>query len=534
MMDRAFEDFRLLVQSFIDNASAGRVLRRYIQGTHTTNLFKLKTDFNRALIDNSQEWLYCNTDASGTTKDLAVQSGATNYVEVRILTTNDDLQTRAFWDTDIGITGQEFFDTINVRTRLDEDFSVNQAGFQGGSWIPLFEVVVDGSGNITSVLEADDPFWKPRSFALPSAAARADVYVQSLQDLRTYIDFMGAINAEMKGTGQAVESQSWSSLKLLREYQNIFFSNAGDVSWEIAAVDTLRFTDILYISIAGRSTIYEVGAAGNNDFVLTDGQCLYVSVPEANTPVSLTPTIAALSAVPVDPLTGGFDPKILVLFYRNGNKIYGLMDIPELQSGESVIIGSDLDKNQKARLGLTGSVGYVVYPSTINILANDDYPTAIGKLDAAIGGILSDTAQEEEFTVGVGGQTIFDLSTITMDASNGVPDVTVRVNGILQRIDTAGGLTKDFRKNSTTEIEFSYTVPEDAVVVVRQERTGGGGGGGTDLQNITVDMAPSTNGGQFVGQVAKAFAGVRLKDTTSAQVYEITVVSGVLTITPVP
>ena len=381
MMDRAFEDFKLLIKTFIDNSSQPRVPRRYIQGAHSANVFRLKKDFNRALVDTNQEWLYVNTDAANTTHDLAVLSNTTNYIEVRILIANDDLQTRAFWDTDIGLTGEEFFDQINVRTRIDEDFSINQSGFQGGIWIPLFEVDVDAGGTITDVREMDDALWKPRAFTLPAATARANVFMQSVQDLRTFIDFIGALMSEAKGTGQSLESQPWSNFKLLREYQNIYFTGGGEIDWEATGgADTLTIGADIGISIAGRATGFTVPSGAH---ALQEGECLYVDIPETGSG-PLTPTIDDLADVPINPTAAGHSPRIMVLFYRTGGKIYGTMDIPELDSGETAVIGQDLPKNIRTRLGITGETSVEAYSAQAIasgiIGANDSYPAAISKL----------------------------------------------------------------------------------------------------------------------------------------------------------
>lgn len=551
MMDRAFEDFKFLIKTFVDNQSANRTIRRYVQGTHSANVFRIKKDFNRAILDSTQEWLYVNTDAANTTENLAVLSNTTNYIQVRILFTNDDLQTRAFWDTDIGLTGEEFFDEINVRTRIDEQFQVNQVGFTGGQWIPLFTVVTDSGGAITSVAESDDPLWKPRAMSLPAAASRPNVYKQDVQDLRSFIDFISALMTEVKGTGQALESAPWSSLKLLREYQNVFYTDGGNIEWEgTQGANKLGWSSAIGLDIAGRAANCTIAAA---QVTLADGQCMYVDVPETGGG-PLTPQVAALSAVPISPLSAGQSPRTLVLFYRKGSKVYGTMDIPEMDSGEVVVIGQDLPNNLRSRLGITSETSFQAYTSTIYIALNDTYPEALSKLDAALGSAVGDTAAdiadlqaqidaitsdlaiEEDFTVGIGGQTVFTLATITMHTSNSVPDVQVRRNGQILKLASDGtSATGDYKKNSATEIEFFETIPENSLVVVRDERTGGGGGGGGgDLTNITVDPQPQVAANKALGTVTKPWKSLFVKDKTTSQVWEIEVDSGVLQATAVP
>jgi hypothetical protein len=251
----------------------------------------------------------------------------------------------------------------------------------------------------------------------------------------------------------------------------------------------------------------------------------------------LTPITALLSDVPIDSASPGYNPGIQVLFFRRGSTVYGTMDIPELSSGETGVIGQDLPQDLRLRLGILSENTFQNYTSLVNILSTDNYPTAISKLDAALAAIQNNTAKEENFTVGAGGQTIFNTTNIQFAVSNTIPDIQVYVNGQKQiQAQDGNPANGDFVKNTNQQIQFSYTVPENAIVTIRQERTGGGGGGGggVDLTNIVVNMSPSVNGGQSVGTVAKGFSALYLKDTMSAQVYRLDMVSGVLTITPVP
>lgn len=68
------------------------------------------------------------------------------------------------------------------------------------------------------------------------------------------------------------------------------------------------------------------------------------------------------------------------------------------------------------------------------------------------------------------GQTIFDISSytdLTFDSDNLVYDLTVTLNGVIQVQDSTGGTGEDYRKISSTEIEFSELVPEGSEVVIQ-------------------------------------------------------------------
>lgn len=537
MMNRAYADFDLLIKAFIDNQAAPRIVKRYQQGTHTTNLFKIAKDVNRAFLDINQQWLYVNVDAAGTTQNLAVPNSSTSYVSVRLSFTNDDLQTRAFWDTDIGLTGQEYFDEINVRTRLDEEFNVNQIGFasQSAGWIPLFTVVVDGTGNITSVTRMDDLLWKPRAYSLPAPSSRNNVFEADVQDLRSFIDLVGALQSEVKGTGSVLVSAPWSSLKLLREYQNIFVSGGGNIEWEgDQGVDTLGWDADINLNIAGRPDDYIVAA---QTVELVEGECAFIDIPEGAPSGPLTVQVGVFGSLPINPLVSGYNQTRMVMFYRKNGNIESLMEMPDLDSGEISQIGVSLPAKIRARLGILSETSFVAYTSNNVIAANDNYAIALSKLDAAIFAINSDEADEEIFLVTApGGQTVFNAVGLSWSTDHNVPDIQVTINGVKYQQSRDGNpANEDFVKTDADTLTFNFSVPQNAKVVIRDERTGGGGGGGGgDLTNITVDPQPATNGGKALGQTAKAWSALYLKDTSSAQVYKIEMVSGTLTMTPVP
>jgi hypothetical protein len=112
----------------------------------------------------------------------------------------------------------------------------------------------------------------------------------------------------------------------------------------------------------------------------------------------------------------------------------------------------------------------------------------------------------------------------------------VFVNDRRAFVDPLGGSTRDYKKNSISQIEFSYTVPEGSTVLIRQERTGGTllTGVGTDLTNITVDPQPQTNAAYSIGTVSKAWKLIYIKDKITSQVYEVEVVNGIFAVEPRP
>ncbi|MGZ3779907.1 MAG: hypothetical protein ACXVCY_04665, partial [Pseudobdellovibrionaceae bacterium] len=507
-------------------------LRRYQEGTHGANTFQIKKDVPRSFHNSLQNWLYVNPDTNAVI-NLDTQSGTINYVMVRIREVNDDLQSRAFWDTDIGLTGEEFFDEVNVRLRFEEEFLVSQTGFEDPAlgWIPLFVVVVDPSGVVISADRADSLLWQPRNLSLPQA--RETVYESSVQDLRTFIDFLGSIVSEVKGQGATIESIPWTSIKLLKEYQNLFVTGGGDVSFEVAGSNVLRFSNQIGIGIAGRSQTYTLGNANaNNDYILTDGQCLYVKIPETGATTALTPQISLLKDVPLNPLATGHQNTILVLFYRKGNTIYGSMDIPDISTGETANVGQDLPKNIRTRLGILAENSYKAYASLVNISPNDDYPDALSKLDSAIAQIQNNLPQEEVFLITQSNISSLSLSQISFIANHTIADIVVYQNGVKLEQSLTGDLDKGFRKNGTAIIDFPANLPLNTKITVRKERTGGSGGSGgsTDLTNIFVSPQPAADGGHALGSSIKGWDALFLKDRTTGTKIALFVDNGVLTL----
>lgn len=481
MLDAAFDDFRYLVKSYVDG-QARRVLKRYEQGTHAGLTFKIRLDRARAFHDFNQEWVYKSAELSGTI-DLVLPDNSTCYIEVRVDTLLDNLQPRAFWDTDLGLTGEEYFDDINVRKRLEEAFQVNTSSFSPGA-VPLFTVVTLG-GAITTVTRSDDPLYKNRSFSLPAATVRDTVFDTAIYDLRTFIDFLGAILGEVKGTSQSIESTAWSSIKLLREYQNVMFLAGTAVQWEgSAGTDTLEWTTDIEIAVAGRASNYLVTAAS---VTLLDGECLYVDIPEGPGG-PLTPVVSAMTAVPINPTSVGSSNRILVLFYRKGSRITGAMDMPELDSGEGAVVGRDLPTEIRTRLGITSETTYQAYTSTNVVASGDTYPEAISAIDNEVGAILANLPEEEYFT-GDGTTTIFTLATITFSTDNTEKDNIVWVDGRHQNQSETGVLVanRHYRKISTTQVEFFSPPANDSVITVRKEGSTYGGPAAPSPGNLWSD-----------------------------------------------
>lgn len=172
-------------------------------------------------------------------------------------------------------------------------------------------------------------------------------------------------------------------------------------------------------------------------------------------------TIAPIASIPVS-------ENIFLFAARLGTTSVYLWD------GRKIDLGvypadQDLTVSVRDRIGVLGEDTYEGYSSTQMVQTTDSYPTAVSRLDTEVYDLLHNSGLEEKQEVGIGGQSIFNATTLQWNASNLIWDVLVFVNGRKQSQDTTGGLAEDFRKNSGTQIEFSYTVPENAKVTFRVE-----------------------------------------------------------------
>ena len=89
----------------------------------------------------------------------------------------------------------------------------------------------------------------------------------------------------------------------------------------------------------------------------------------------------------------------------------------------------------------------------------------ITTINSTLSGILSNEPDEQQF-FGDGSTKLYNVTQFTLDVDNTKFDVEVFVDGRKYRQDTAGGLTEDFRKNSTTQIEFAVAPTNGSRIIV--------------------------------------------------------------------
>jgi hypothetical protein len=301
-----------------------------------------------------------------------------------------------------------------------------------------------------------------------------------------------------------------------------------DVDWSASAANTLTMTAGSVVVDLVTYFKYVVGGGG---FPMSNGDALYIILDGVTS--NVTPQVTPIVSLP-----WGLPIQVLG-FVENGEfvpHLFSVAGMGELSVGEEVVLGQDLSKVIRYRLGITGESAYEAYTSFGVILPTDNYPKAISKLDASIFSVLNKWALEEEF-IADGITTDFTTTLFEFNDNNIIPDIQVFVNDRRAKIDPLGGTAKDYHKISSDTIRTHTVFPAGTEILIRQERTGGaipGVGGANDLTNIYVNPQPITNGAHSMGTTSKAWNGYFIKDKITSQVYEIIVSNGVFSVEPRP
>lgn len=247
-----------------------------------------------------------------------------------------------------------------------------------------------------------------------------------------------------------------------------FLTGGGVITWSLST-ETLTWASDLKLILPHKG--YDFTILANSVSSISDGDVLYIVKDNLGGNKSLIKVTNG--NVPNDPSS---EPIVL----RIGDNIYFRHGALELK-GDATDTSGRIDGITEDILTFIGasneSDSDPNYTSDHIVTQGGSLTNAISELDNQVNAILTDTPEEEDFIVGVGGQTIFNASSMSWNALNSIVDILVFVNGKKQKQDVSGGLTQDYRKNSTTQIEFSYTVPENARVTIHSVRTGGGGAG---------------------------------------------------------
>lgn len=427
-------------------------------------------------IDQTADSLLFNSQRSGfeaailrkiadSALTFGLSDNATNYIEVKLSSELCAVDTVAIWDqTANGGNGEEFTQSSMTGVEQAPSLQSNTVAMTGDpDRLPL-AIVTTAGGIITNIVDARemlfhvDTYW---NFGLVRTDKGIGNMLEAYQALATAIK-------EIKGTPDWFDA-AWPAASTLKEFQNLFFTDGGDIEFEgTLGAGNLGWTAPIGIYIADRTNSYTVPVS---TIAIPEGSAIYVTIPvdDVSAP-PLAPVVAPLADVPINPASVGFVPGIQVLFYRINNKVYGMMDIPELTSGEVVIIGESMSQGNRNRLGLTSDTAFQAYGSTTIIAANDNYPTAISKLDLAVSSGLSASAlasnQDRLMRVIEGGTLKVSEPTVgTLRLANSAP-YYVQIAGIAKDRNEIAAQNIDFAADGECAyVSVARAVPGAAAVI---------------------------------------------------------------------
>jgi hypothetical protein len=409
-----------------------------------------------------------------------------NYVEVQIFSDTCAPDTVAVWDTTANSgMGEEYTQTVNTVYEERPVLVSNTISFAGDADKLPLAIVTTSGGVITSIVDA-----RKFLFELENdwffGAERTD---RTIGSLKSAYDAITTSIKELKGAVKWYD-RPFGSNKILKEYQNMFISGGGLISWEVETPNELKWGGNFDIEIASRPSVYTLPAGSAR---LEEGEALYIDIPSGEPLTSLVAVVCPLADVPLAPSMPGYSQNIQVLFFRRSNKIISTtLDMPDLSSGEEGTVGEDLPQTIRERLGIVSDTEYEAYISSVIIGDSDSYALALSKIDAQIVAILNSQPGEEVFeVVEIGGRKLFTLLTYFFHPEQSRCDLIVSVNGQIVEQDKNGLLLKDFRKISSNEIEFGQNLPQFTKVKIWKSTNGGdinseiGGGEGSSTK-ITV------------------------------------------------
>lgn len=139
---------------------------------------------------------------------------------------------------------------------------------------------------------------------------------------------------------------------------------------------------------------------------------------------------------------------------------------------------------------------------------------------------MASMPQQQKFVVGTGGQSVFNLTVFSVDASNAVFDVDYLIDGRWQSQSVTGDFLDGgaVKKNSATQVQTAEVVPEGKEFIVLK-RTMSGGSPLIDLEGITVNLGFITP--KTVGTLLRPASSLILKDKVTADIWELEVSNGV-------
>lgn len=278
---------------------------------------------------------------------------------------------------------------------------------------------------------------------------------------------------QLSVAGYAMEETR--TISRIYELFNSSIGGSGQVTWNIVASNKLAFGTAITIRMFNKRATYTIDPIPSG-ITIGNGQVAYVTIPDDDSDQTLTLSVVDFGFGVLDRL----GRRAVPIFWNIGGDLFTRFAPFRLaQEGQTVILGETISQEFIDFVGAGDNVPDPTnhaYLSTNYILQTDDHNTAIGKLDTALAMVAAEVAAfvavaavEETQVVGAGGTNIYNNVGFTWNADPSKTDILVFVNGVKVQQDKTGGLTKDFRKNSQSQLEFAYNVPENSKITVRKQ-----------------------------------------------------------------
>jgi len=291
--------------------------------------------------------------------------------------------------------------------------------------------------------------------------------------------FVGKVTGAGTGNAPTTFDQTGKTLLLspgyvgtLSDELKSFLVGGGLITWDLTT-QTLTWAATLDIKIPNKPYSFTIAAGSQASFA--NNEAIYITLDALGGAKTLTKV--AIGSVPDDPHS-------YVIAIRSGNNIYFRDGALELKGDAASSTGgriNDITQDLLTFMGATDeSDSDPDYPSSISpstVVDNGDpLTTAIDKLNNELIAIIDNNPGKQSFTVGVGGQSVFNLTLFQVDPDNAIEDVECFIDGRWQPLCNVGDFsTGSFRKNSLTQVETAETVPEGKKVVFWKQGTSYGG-----------------------------------------------------------
>ena len=333
------------------------------------------------------------------------------------------------------------------------------------------------------------------------------------------VAFIGSVTGTGSGnapsafdhSGQNKLSTTGAVTSLSNEIKS-FLAGGGLITWDLTTA-TLTWADDLLVILPHQS--YGFSVAADSEAAIADGDCLYIELDSVGGVKTFTKV--ATGSVPND-------PDAYVIAMRIGNNIYfknGALELKGDATGNTSGRINDITQDLLNYIGASDeSDGDPNYPSSSDpdtvVTQGTSLTTAIDALNSEMIAVITNNPGEEIFTVGAGGQSVFNLTEFQVDPDNTVYDIECYVDGRRMLLDPTGALTRGFRKNSLTQVELSETVPEGKEVVFWKQGTSYGGttaptGGSLWSDPMDSTTTPNVDVAHDVGSTSRRIREVHAK-----------------------